>query len=72
MVLTMTLDHYLRSEQETSRSFASRIGLSLGAVNKLRQGETCPAAATMRRVLIATKGAVTYEDFLKARKGTEK
>lgn len=58
----MTLDDWLKRNNVTETAFAERIGSSQASVNRYRKGRV-PESAIMRRIIIATKGAVTANDF---------
>lgn len=58
----MTVDEWLRTNDVTEAEFAERIGSSQAAVNRYRKGRI-PEPRVMRRILTATAGAVTPNDF---------
>ncbi|MGN7160849.1 helix-turn-helix domain-containing protein [Sphingomonas sp. SAFR-052] len=58
----MTLDSYLVSKGITEPAFAAMVGLNQSTVNRLRKGSV-PSPNVMRRILDATSGAVTPNDF---------
>lgn len=59
----MKLAAYLDEYKETYGSFGQKVGLSAFGVGKLARGERLPRPSTMRRIIEATQGAVTPNDF---------
>lgn len=62
--MSMTLDEYLTSKEITDADFAKRIERDPGTVSRLRRGLTKPDWQTLPRILDATNGEVTPNDFL--------
>lgn len=63
----MKLDHYLTLKNETSESFAARIGASKHAVIKWRQAKRVPRPEMMATIARATAWAVRVEDWISYR-----
>jgi 3,4-dihydroxy 2-butanone 4-phosphate synthase/GTP cyclohydrolase II len=59
----MDLRSYLAEHRLTHEAFARQIGVTTSAVTKLVAG-TRPSWPTMERIVAATSGAVTPNDFL--------
>ncbi len=60
----MKLSEYLLLSGLTDVAFAKRIGVSAGrVVGRYRRGEAIPRHASMGRIVVATAGAVTANDF---------
>lgn len=59
----MTLDDWLARTATKEDSFAASIGASQAAVNRYRHGRRMPRPAVMARIVAATGGAVTANDF---------
>ena len=59
----MTLFDYLVKTDRTEAEIASVIGCSQGTVNKLKLGKAKPSLDLMRRIVYATGGDVTPNDF---------
>lgn len=62
-IVPMKLSAYLDEHKETYASFGPKVGLSAFGVGKLARGERRPRPATMQRIIDATGGAVTPNDF---------
>jgi transcriptional regulator with XRE-family HTH domain len=60
----MTLHEYLGTSGISDADFAGRLGCSEGAVKKWRYRERMPRADQLRRIMEATEGAVTANDFM--------
>ena len=58
----MLLSSYLASNRLTLAKFADQIGVSAPAVHRYAHGRV-PAPAIMRRIMLATGGAVGPADF---------
>jgi len=58
----MRLQEYLTEKRETASSFAQRIGVSRVAVTRYCSGRV-PERATMEKIIKATDGEVTPNDF---------
>lgn len=59
----MKLDEYLSARGLTCEAFAEKIGVTGTSVWRYAHGERLPRPATMRRIVEATDGAVTAQDF---------
>lgn len=59
----MKIDEYLKQSQTTQAMLASRVGVSVQAVSLFCLGERIPRPETMRKIYVATNGAVTPNDF---------
>lgn len=66
----MTLDQYLSDKGITEPVFAAAAGLSQSYVNRLRKGAK-PSWDTINKVVKATGGAVTVNDFFAAHEAAE-
>ena len=62
----MTLDCYLKKHGLTHTAFATRIGSTVQSVHRYVHGQRYPRPEIMRRIVEATDGAVTANDFLNA------
>jgi transcriptional regulator with XRE-family HTH domain len=60
----MRLDQYLSHIGVSDAEFGARIGRSRSAISRLRRGKTTPDWNTVSRIVVATNGAVTANDFL--------
>lgn len=60
----MTLSEYLSTNKITQAAFAESIGATQQAVGYWVGGERCPQLRLMQRIVDATNGAVTPNDFL--------
>lgn len=60
----MKLSLYLKSHQIGVADFAVLVGASPFAVKKWLRGERTPRDIFMRRIMLATEGEVTPNDFL--------
>lgn len=59
----MTLHDYIRQHGLTPLDFAERVGASEHGVAKWVRGERIPGRAMMQRIIKATGGEVTPNDF---------
>ncbi|MBP2299629.1 XRE family transcriptional regulator [Azospirillum picis] len=59
----MTLDDWLTRTATKEEAFAALIGTSQAAVNRYRRGRRVPRPLVMARIVAATAGAVTANDF---------
>lgn len=59
----MTLDEYLINAGVTEAAFAETVGCSQPAINRYRRGHRIPLEDEMRRIIAATEGRVTPNDF---------
>lgn len=66
----MKIDEYLKQSQTTQAMLASRVGVSVQAVSLFCLGERIPRPETMRKIYVATNGAVTPNDFYGLPDGT--
>ena len=60
----MKLDEYMLDAGHDDRSFAELVGVSREAVSRWRRGKRCPEGMNMVKVVRATSGKVTANDFL--------
>lgn len=60
----MKLSRYLKLNALSDAAFAELVGATAFAVGKWRRGERTPRGAFMRKIIIATSGSVTPNDFL--------
>jgi transcriptional regulator with XRE-family HTH domain len=59
----VTLAQYLKSEALDHRQFAERIGVSPETARRYLVGERIPDKKRMARIVLATGGNVTANDF---------
>lgn len=62
----MKLAKFMKENRLTDAAFANLVGSTEFAVGKWRRGERTPRRSSMQRILLATAGAVTPNDFLSA------
>lgn len=60
----MTLAQYLDQHEIKAEQFAALIGTSQAAVSRYMTGARHPRPDVMRRIIAATDGMVTANDFL--------
>lgn len=60
----MKLAEYLKTKNETARSFAARVKLSEPTISRLLNGVHRPDWSTVTRIYEATAGAVTANDWM--------
>ncbi len=60
----MKLDAYLATHNITHDAFAAAIGTSRAAVTRYVTGDRVPSRSVMPRIVQATSGAVTANDFM--------
>lgn len=61
----MKLIDYLHRERLTAAAFAARIDVSASTITRLLARERVPKLDLLEKVMIATDGEVTPNDFLK-------
>lgn len=59
----MKLDAYIRENGLTDAAFAEKVDRDRSAVSRWRSGATVPDADSLKKILEATGGAVTPNDF---------
>jgi len=59
----MNLEAWMRAANLTDAAMAGRIGVSTFAVRKYRRAERIPTPQIMARIVEATDGQVTANDF---------
>lgn len=59
----MDLSRYLKLNQLTDDEFAVQVGATPFAVGKWRRGERSPRKPFMQKIMAATNGTVTPNDF---------
>lgn len=64
MMAVMTITEFLAGGELTAATFAERIGVSRQALHRYTTGERRPEWGVIERIVIATNGAVTANDFL--------
>lgn len=64
----MKLDDYLNKHGITEAAFAALIGVNQSSVNRMRKGLIRPDISTLKRIVEATDGNVTLDDFLREQK----
>lgn len=65
----MTLKDYLAASRLSATDFAQKVGITRHYAARLARGERIPRTDLMRRIVDATEGAVTANDFFEARHG---
>lgn len=60
----MTLSGWLKAQGLSDVAFAAQIGVTRQALYRYRQGERFPHRDVMARIIEATGGAVTANDFM--------
>jgi transcriptional regulator with XRE-family HTH domain len=68
----MTLDSYLKSAGITQAEFAATLGTTQAAVSRYARGLRYPKRATLNRIIAASGGNVTANDFLSSRTQTDR
>ncbi len=58
----MTLDSYLLDRKITEPDFAARVRVNQSTINRARKGQV-PSPDVLRRIVAATEGEVTPNDF---------
>jgi transcriptional regulator with XRE-family HTH domain len=64
-ILGMDLRRYIKMTNKTATDFAKEIGVSHSTVVRYMQGLRVPNSLTMQRIVKATNGAVTPDDFFR-------
>ena len=59
----MKIKDFLSDEKITQEQFAEMVGVSQATVSRWCDGFQKPASSLMTKILIATKGKVTANDF---------
>jgi transcriptional regulator with XRE-family HTH domain len=59
----MTLERYLKDTGKTQTAFASEVGVTIGRINQLLNGER-PSLELATRIHNVTDGAVTFGDWI--------
>ena len=62
----MKLSDYLRDRDIDTASFAEAIGVSQAAVSRYANGLRFPRPKVMERIVKATRGKVTANDFMQS------
>ena len=65
LYMGMTLDEYLVAEKITETVFAKKAKLTQAHINRLRKGLSWPQKDTLTRIMIASDGKITPNDFLR-------
>lgn len=64
----MTLDEWLRDNQITDAAFARQSGVGLKhLIGRYRRGISRPSFRNIEKIMTATNGAVTANDFLNSK-----
>ncbi len=61
----MKLQDYITQSGLTDAQFAERVGVSQPHINKIRRGVVSPSLSVAERIMEATNGKVTPNDFLR-------
>jgi len=67
----MKLEQFIAQSGITAFAFAKSIGRDPGTISKILNGHQTPDAETMRRIIAATEGQVTPNDFFDIPNTTE-
>ena len=59
----MNLATYLEQNKMTATAFAEQIGVAIATVTRAARGEIMPSPETMKKIMAATNGQVTANDF---------
>ena len=62
-MMPMNLASYLEKNDLTATAFAAQIGVAIATVTRAARGEIMPSPETMKRIMEATNGKVTPNDF---------
>lgn len=68
----MTLSDYLTSNGISRGEFARRMGCSISVVSRLAAGLRKPTVGTLQKIIEASEGAVTLDDFVRHSTGSQK
>lgn len=68
----MTLDRFLSLSNTLPSQFAARIGVSASTITRIVRGERRPNLETLQKIVRATEGAVTADDFMLPGRETER
>ena len=60
----MTLNEFISERRGLLREIAAKTGLSESSVSRLASGKQSPSLDAMRKIQLATDGAVTAADWL--------
>jgi transcriptional regulator with XRE-family HTH domain len=60
----MTLDQFLTKKRISTTEFADKIGMHQTSIWRIRNGKQRPDWDAVERIMAATKGAVTANDFV--------
>lgn len=60
---TMTLDEWLTANEISNAGFGQLIDLDEANVWRIRKGKQLPSVETARRIVAATKNAVTFNEL---------
>lgn len=60
----MKLTDYISSKKMTASQFAGEVGVPASTITRLLRGERRPGINLISRIVQATEGRVTAEDFL--------
>lgn len=64
MLNPMTLENYLKSVGKSPEKFGAEIGVYGSTIRRYIYGERFPRTAVLQKIIKATKGRVTADDFL--------
>lgn len=59
----MTLEQYLKAKSITDSAFGAAAGLSQAQVSRIKRGVSMPSWASIGKIIKATGGDVTANDF---------
>jgi len=62
----MTLADYIKAKQTTASRLAGEVGVPVSTITRLLRGERKPGIDLVSRIVDATNGEVTAEDFMVA------
>lgn len=60
----MNLADYLATSDMTAAELARKTGLSAASITRIAKGDQSPSADAMRKIVTATRGAVSAHDLI--------
>lgn len=66
----MRIEEFVKKSKMKQEAFAEKIGVTQGALSRYVNGIRMPPPAIMRKIYVATNGAVTPNDFYGLPDGT--
>ncbi|WP_084412480.1 helix-turn-helix domain-containing protein [Fulvimarina manganoxydans] len=65
-ICSMTLADFLRTNEMSPAAFAAELGVPASTITRIIRGERTPRLDTIQKIVAATSGAVTINDFVRA------